>query len=257
VAFVILPVGALLFGVFLTHSRGATTALVAMAVVAIRRRIGILPALVIAGGLFFAASALHFTGGRDISVSAGEDRTALWGAGLELLKSHPLFGVGFGEMPDYAGLTAHNSLVVCAAELGSFGLYFWSLFLFPTVRDVLVMASPAKVSEGEPIASPEAPFPHTPFNIETVSAADVCRLGQLLLLSLTGFLVAGWFLSRSFVMTFFLLGGIVEVVFQVALERGMISPRLPLARVLRYSGGLAIGLIMLMYLILRIVNVMH
>ena len=40
----------------------------------------------------------------------------------------------------------------------------------------------------------------------------------------------GWFLSRAFVMTFFMLGGMVEVVYQMALDRGMIAPRLRLGR---------------------------
>ena len=55
---------ALLFGVYLTHSRGALLALMAVAIVAARRRIGTLPALLVAGGLFAGAMALHFTGGR-------------------------------------------------------------------------------------------------------------------------------------------------------------------------------------------------
>ena len=82
IAFVILPVCVLLFGVFLTHSRGALLALMAVAVVAARRRIGTVPALVLAGGLFVAAMALNFTGGREISAESGADRTALWGEGL-------------------------------------------------------------------------------------------------------------------------------------------------------------------------------
>ena len=91
--FVILPACFLLFGAFLTHSRGAVLAILAMAVVALRRRIGTIPSLVLACALFAAASALNFTGGREISASAGQDRTGLWSEGLELLKSHPFFGV--------------------------------------------------------------------------------------------------------------------------------------------------------------------
>lgn len=257
IALVILPVCLLLVGLFLSHSRGALVALIAVAVVAGRRRIGTLPSLLLAGVLFVAAMALNFTGGRGISADAGSDRTGLWGESLQLLKAHPLFGVGSGNLPDFIGHTAHNSVAVCAAELGFFGLYFWSLFLFPTVRDALAIASPLKVSQGEPIAVEEGLFPQPAWKTEEIDKAEINRLGRLVVLSLTGFLVAGWFLSRAFVMTLFLLGGMAEVVYQMALQRGMIAPRLPLARVVPYAGGLAVSLVLGMYILLRIVNLIH
>jgi hypothetical protein len=58
-------------------------------------------------------------------------------------------------------------------------------------------------------------------------------------------------------MTFFLLGGIVEVVFQMALERKMIAPRLPLVRTFLYSGAMMIVLVLAMYVLLRIDNLTH
>jgi len=253
---VILPVCLLLYGTYLTHSRGALLALVAIAVVASRRRIGTFPALIIAAGIFASALALHFTGGRDISAGAGSDRTALWSSGLQLLKTHPFFGVGLGAMPEYTDshLTAHNSVMVCAAELGLVGLYFWSLFLFPTLRDLLVVASPEKVSESKEPPPDDGPFPLAMNRVEIIDKAEINRLGRLLVLSLTGFLVAGWFLSRAFVMTLFLLGGMVEVVYEMALQRGMVAPRLRLARVLPYAGGMALLLVFVMYAMLRILN---
>lgn len=257
--FVILPVCVLLYGTFMTHSRGALLALVAMAVVAARRRIGTLPAVLIAGGVFAAAMALHFTGGRDISADAGSDRTQLWSEGLQLLKSHPFFGVGFGSMPDLTEShhTAHNSLVVCAAELGLFGLYFWCLFLFSTLRDALAITSPNKVAEGEEIAPEDTLFPVAAKTTAVFDKAEVNRLGRLLFLSLTGFLVTGWFLSRAFAVTLFLLGGMVEVVYEMALQRGMIAPRLRLARVLPYAGGFAVALVFVMYILLRVLNLVR
>jgi O-antigen ligase len=259
VAVVVLPACVLLTGVYLTHSRGALLALMAMAVVTARRRIGTVPALVLAVALFAGAMALHFTGGRDISAESGADRTSLWGQGLEIFKAHPLFGVGYGNMPDYTDshLTAHNSVVVCAAELGLFGLYFWSLFLLPTVRDALTAASPAKVTEGEPIAPEESTFPQQVGKVEEFDKTEINRLGQLVVLSLTGFLVAAWFLSRAYVLTLFLLGGVVEVVFQMAMERKMIVSRMRLSRVLPYSGLLAVSLLLLMYLSLRVLNLVR
>ena len=130
-------------------------------------------------------------------------------------------------MPDYTDdhKTAHNSLVVCAAELGLFGLYFWSLFLFSTVRDALVIASPTKVTEGEPIVPEESLFPQAAWKVE-----DTRQGGDQPPGAFDGFVAdrlsgCGWFLSRAYVMTFFLLGGMAEVVFQMALERKMIAPR--------------------------------
>ncbi|MHB1674814.1 MAG: O-antigen ligase family protein [Acidobacteriaceae bacterium] len=255
-AFVILPVCALLFGLFLTHSRGALLALMAVAIVASRRRIGTLPSLLLAGAGFVAASALHFTGGRDISEASGADRISLWGQGLQVFKAHPLFGVGFGQLPDYTDvhLTAHNSIVLCAAELGFFGLYFWCLFLFPTMRDALAVASPEKVTEADPIVPEEGPFPQMTRKLEALDKSEVNRLGRLLVLSFTGYFVAAWFLSRAYIATLFLLGGMAEVVFQMALQRGMIAPRLRLARTLPYAGILAISLILVMYVSLRVMN---
>jgi hypothetical protein len=259
IAYVILPVSALLYGAFLTHSRGALLAMIAIAIVAARRRIGTLPALLLACGLFAAAMALNFTGGRDISAEAGADRTELWSTGLQLLKTHPLFGVGLDNITDYTDShhTAHNSVVVCAAELGMVGLYFWCLFLFSSVKDALAVASPAKVSEAEPMPCEESVLPKATRRNEAIDKAEINSLGRLLVLSFTGFLVAGWFLSRAYVMTFFLLGGMVEVVYEMALQRGMIAPRLRLTRVLLYTCGLAISLVLLVYIMLRITNLMR
>jgi hypothetical protein len=251
IAAVLLPVGVLLYGAFLTHSRGTLLALVAMAVVAARKRIGLIPSLVLGVALFAGATASNFTGGRGISAEAGADRTSLWGIGMEMIKSHPLFGVGFGNFADYAGLTAHNSVVVCAAELGLFGFFFWTLFVSTTVRDAIALSAPAKA--GQASLTPN-PIPLVSGKLETLDKAEVSRLGGLVLVSLTGFLVTGWFLSRSFVVTLYLLGGIVEVIYEMALREGMVAPRLRIGRSIMYAAGWSILLLLLMYILLRSVH---
>jgi len=214
---------------------------------------------VLAGSLFVAAQVFHVAGGRDISASAGSDRTSLWGQGLQMLKYHPMFGVGFGFFADSSDvhLTAHNSIVVCAAELGMFGLFFWSLFLYPTLRDTLTLTLPTKVCEGGPIASEEALSLHSISKVESIDRAEVNRLGRLMVLSLTGFLVQGMFLSRAFVMTLFLLGGMAEVVYEIALRKGMVAPRIRLARTIPFAIGLMISLLVGMYIMVRILNLMR
>jgi hypothetical protein len=258
-AFVLLPASILLFGDFLTHSRGSLLALMAIAIVAIRPRIGTLPAAILAGVLFAAAKVLDFAGGRDISVEAGVDRTSLWGQGLDVFKQHPLFGVGLNRLPEYTDvhLTAHSSIVVCAAELGLLGLYFWSLYLFPTVRDALTLASPEKVKEGEAIPSEEEVYPAPVRKLEVPSKSEINRLGRIVTLSLTGYLVAAWFLSRAYVVTLFMIGGIIEVIFEMALRNGMVAPRMKFSRAIMYSGVLAASLVLTMYIMLRVVNATH
>ncbi len=256
-AFVVLPVCLLLVGIYLTHSRGALIALAVVALLLARRRIGTIPAVLLACAIFAATMELQFAGGRDISISAGADRTALWGASLQLLKTHLVFGVGFGNLPEYLGLTAHNSVAVCAAELGLFGLFFWCLFLFPTLRDALTVASPGKISEGEAMAIKTEPVPGPGKRSETIDKIEINHLGRMMVLSLAGFLAGGIFLSRAFVMTLFVLGGMTEVVYSLALDRKMIVPRMRLARVAMYSAIMAASLMIILYIGLRTVNILQ
>lgn len=255
--FVLVPAGLLVWGIYLTHSRGAILGILAMIIVASRKRIGTVPALIVAGVLFIGVSATNFAGGRDISTTAGEDRTALWGDGLQLLRSHPLFGVGFGNMPDYVGQTAHNSIVVCAAELGLCGLFFWSMFLIPSLKDSTLVAFRKPVLKREPAASSDSAYPLGPPGLNIPDEHEIARFGRLLVLSFTGFLVTGWFLSRAYVLTLFLLGGCTEAVFEMARERGMVLTRLPFGSVLKYSVLMMFGLVVVIYIMLRIINLTH
>jgi len=54
----------------------------------------------------------------------------LWAMSIGLLKSHPSSELALGQLAEYIEHTAHNSIMVCAAETGLFGLFFWSMFLF-------------------------------------------------------------------------------------------------------------------------------
>ncbi len=101
-----IPVAILIVGMYLTHSRGAIVALTAILVVSARRKIGTIPAALIAAVLFVVSLAAGWSGGRDVSLDAGVDRLDAWYAGIELIKSHPLLGVGIGRFPDFNnGLT--------------------------------------------------------------------------------------------------------------------------------------------------------
>ncbi len=128
------PAVILFYGMYLTHSRGSMVALMALCAVAGRNKIGIVRSGMIGVGVFIALTVAGFSGGRD--VSAGEDRMAAWAGGLILIRQKPIFGVGFNQFSEFYEITAHNTFVVCAAELGLVGALCWVLFTYVTVRNV-------------------------------------------------------------------------------------------------------------------------
>ena len=134
--FVLAPAAVLLWAVYLTHSRGALIGLAVLVLMAGYKRFGKVPSLVLAAMLGVAMMALDFTGGRAIDASAGVDRLSLWATGLELFKSAPIFGVGFGNFTNFSDHTAHNSFILPLAELGIIGATLFVALLVTTTMDL-------------------------------------------------------------------------------------------------------------------------
>ena len=61
----------------------------------------------------------------DASESSAQGRVQSWSEGLQMFKSRPLFGVGFGRYTDFNDLVAHNSFVHTLGELGLLGSFFF------------------------------------------------------------------------------------------------------------------------------------
>lgn len=291
---VLLPSLLLLYGVFLTHSRGALLALTAVIALAVYRKFGLIPALVMAGSTFALAMALSWSGGRDVSVEAGEDRLDAWSTGLTLIKSHPIFGVGYRRFTEFNEITAHNTIVVCAAELGFVGFYFWVLFVVSSIREGLVLRvrkakrtfasmSPSALEYASPAlqlsaagaagvnpyllatAAPGSaassatgqtdPGRDAPFGVKVrtpETEESIRSMAWVIVVGLSGFLVAGWFLSRAYVMWLFVWGGMMQSVYTMASQRGMVPPAPPLSKLLKLSGWISIALILIVYIILRV-----
>ncbi|HEY0163043.1 MAG TPA: O-antigen ligase family protein [Edaphobacter sp.] len=298
---VLAPVGILIFGMFLTHSRGGIIALLAVLLFGARRKIGTIPAAIIAAGGFAATMAIGWSGGRNVNVEEGSGRMEAWATGLDLIKSHPLFGVGLGRFSEYFFITAHNTVVVCAAELGMFGLFWWVMFVLPTARDAIVCSLP---DESETKKEDEFPYPYarkevqeaTPplylqrpseMNVQADSALlleeaapheeergmhpyfgpeqtaasplppeEIRRIAQLMLVSIIGYFVAGWFLSRAYIMTLFIYGGMVQVIYRMALDQGIAPPRMKAFKIVQYSAIGSVFLIFVVYIMLRLQHLM-
>ena len=129
---VLVPAVLLLWTTYLTHSRGGLIALAAVALLAGRKKLGTPASVALATVLIFGMLALDFTGGRGISAADGTDRLEAWANGLEMFKSAPLFGIGFNGFTDFHQITAHNSFVLCLAELGLLGSLLWTGLLVTT-----------------------------------------------------------------------------------------------------------------------------
>ena len=153
--FVLLPSAVLLWAIFLTHSRGALLGLVVLALVAGRRRLGTSASLVMTILLVIGMLALNFTGGRAISASEGSDRLEAWSTGLQLFKSAPLFGIGYGSFTDFNEITAHNSFVLCLAELGLIGSLIWVALLVTSTMGLNRIINRGEANEDN-LDAPEA-----------------------------------------------------------------------------------------------------
>lgn len=190
--------GSLLYTIYLTHSRGALFGLAAALSMMFYRTIGLVRTGLLLGMGAVLASALNFSGGRDISF--GEESAAIridaWSSGLEMLRAHPLTGIGFGMFTDFHYATAHNSLVLCFAELGLIGYLFWLGLLVLAFR-ILSRA----VSHSPP-------------------ESDEARWARILRASLVGFLACAVFLSRTYQPTLFLLLGLCAPCYFLARLRG-------------------------------------
>jgi O-antigen ligase len=129
---VLVPVALLLWTTYLTHSRGGLIALAAIALMAARKKLGTTASTALAAVFVLGMIALDFTGGRGISAADGTDRLEAWASGLEMFKSAPIFGVGCNLFTEVHDITAHNSFVLCLAELGLLGSALWMALLVTT-----------------------------------------------------------------------------------------------------------------------------
>jgi O-antigen ligase len=119
----LVPVAALVYGFYLTGSRGGLlsllTGLGAFAVL----RLGWARALVL--GALGVPLLLALLAGRQTAISAQTDtanlRIFLWSDGLVMFRQSPIFGVGTNNFADRAGQVAHNAYINVLGETGLLG----------------------------------------------------------------------------------------------------------------------------------------
>jgi O-antigen ligase len=182
---VALPTSALfLVAVFYTGSRGTVLGLAVLVGMFLIRRLRATGAVItmILGGL--ALLAVNSYKNRTISLSGGMDRLAIWSDGLSYFKQSPLWGIGPRNFMDRYGMTAHNSFLLVAAELGMIGYFLWMSMMVVTL--VQLNRIPQVVGKSDP---------------------SLTRWALALKISLSGYLFTSFFLSRAYELPLFMLLG--------------------------------------------------
>jgi O-antigen ligase len=181
----------LLFALYLTDSRGGMLSFGVISLLLFARRFGWLPGIVVGVlmiGAMFVLSERMAAISRDEASAAG--RIEAWAIGLDLFESRPLFGVGEGNYTEYHFRTAHNSFVLCAAELGFFGLVPWVLILYVSIKNLTFIARELR-ARGE---------------LRRVMYVETVRF------ALIAYATAGFFLSRTYSVLLFILVGLTTAI---------------------------------------------
>jgi putative inorganic carbon (HCO3(-)) transporter len=205
--------------IHLTHSRGALVGLAMLGAVQFLRRAGLFWGAIIGAGLGVLGLLALQVGGRGFSSkeASANERLDAWYAGMEMFKSAPIFGVGYGHFGEHHIRTAHNSFVLCFAELGTFGYVLWLALL---------------VLAGQCLSQ-----------IVRKGDAEQRAMGWMMWSSVAAFLSCAWFLSRTYQASLFLLLGLCFAALKATDKQDSKAPlklpvsveKQPFARWFRYT----------------------
>jgi hypothetical protein len=195
----VLPLGLLwllVYGIYLTNSRGGALGFIAAVLFFFVKR----SRYVIPGGMLGGLAAfLFFLFGpsRLGLLAAGPDESAYgrldsWYYGFQLMKANPIFGVGHNLFTNDYPLTAHNSFVLAAAELGIIGLFCWTGLFYVSFKGLSL------VQRHDPRLAPYA------YGLQA---------------ALVGFGATAFFLSRTYTELPYLICALSAALYHIASQR--------------------------------------
>lgn len=173
---VIVPGSVIGYAMVLTQSRGSIIGVAAMLFFGVRKILGTTKTAVLIGLMVLVVVAGNMAGGRGFSSKerSAEERIEAWEVGIKLVRQYPITGAGYGNFTDHNPLTAHNSYVLCFAELGLVGYFLWLGLIVLTYKGL------STAVERLPEHSEER------------------KVTGLIRSALVGFLACAWFLSRTY-----------------------------------------------------------
>ncbi len=184
------------YGIYLTESRG--TMLGAGALIGIYYLVmSAGPKLFVTAAIFSPIAATVITSLQSNIDSSASGRLEAWYAGILMLLSNPVFGVGKGNFMEEHERVAHNSYIHIAGELGIPGYSLWGGALIFTVLSGYLFIKARKETGDEPLKE----------------VSDECQneltLNKTLFFSMIGFMITAFFLSRSYTLLLFIFLGML------------------------------------------------
>jgi O-antigen ligase len=202
------------FGVYATWKSGIKNAVFAIVVVSVAyciilsgSRGGTLVAAMVPGSYLIrkyrwkgialaviAGAPVIMLGGRSGEDADGstQERIEALGEGIEFFKQSPIFGLGQGQFANNYYITAHNSYLLSAAELGFPGFLIWSCLLYVSVKIAYLVTKAEKLDP------------------------ELVAWARALLAGICGVLVGIFFLSFSYHIVLFIWLGLVGALYGAA-----------------------------------------
>lgn len=243
----------MLYGIYLTNSRGALVSLVAMAGVFSYLNWGkaktIMTAVLLSPGLLFVFMKFRSI---DVDEESAAGRVDSWYEGMQLFLWRPMLGIGQGNYLDYNYITAHNSYVLTLAELGFFGYLLWMLFLLLT----LYMVYPLRTINN--ITLPPIPDSFVSYREEEAFFKHFKRIrtqkrfSDCLFYSMVGFAGTVFFLSRTYAVVGYVFAGIAIAQYYQAAKLNGLQPLPVLKDVMLRIVGLSVLSIVLLFIMIKV-----
>jgi O-antigen ligase len=218
-------IGVLMWSLYLTNSRGGYLALAATSAYFFMRKVkNKFLAIMVGSLLAFTVIIVGPSRLSDISVqeASAHGRIEAWYEGFQMLKSSPLFGVGYRMFGDYHSRAAHNSYILVAAEEGLLGLFVWMALIYACFKGLNILVNKNKELR-----------PYT-LGLEA---------------GLVGYLCASYFLSRSYITPLYILLALAGAFAYICLKKE--EYRFGIKDV-RIAGALTMGILFITWLSMRV-----
>jgi O-antigen ligase len=214
--FAVAAVALLLYGTYLTNSRGTLLGVVFVSVLWLVDRYGVKKAsfIVFPALLPVLLWALGHFRNIDPSEESAAGRVDAWYAGYQMLMHSPFVGVGMSNFEEHHELTAHNSYILVMAELGLIGYFAWLSFIVLTFLMLFkVRKNYRDVENNEHLdindnANGVIDKSKNQKGEMAVSVEEEVMLAKAMTYSLAAFCVTAFFLSRTYTPLLYIFAGL-------------------------------------------------